>query len=86
MFSKGEGLVEKVAPQERHTTSSFPLLSRFSGLLLYGHTISVHLVILYVREKKKKRKVRMKDGLGGLPTRWTFLAIHEEVVERGMKV
>jgi hypothetical protein len=48
--------------------------------------MGVILVILYVREKKKKRKVRMKDGLGGLPTCWTFLAIHEEVVKRGMKV
>lgn len=49
--------------------------------------MGVILVILYVREKKKKkREVRMKDGLGGLTARWTSLAIHEEVVERGMKV
>ena len=49
--------------------------------------MGVVLVFLYIREKKrKKRKVRIKDGLEGLPTRWTFLAIHEEVVEKGMKV
>ena len=48
--------------------------------------MGVILVILYVREKKRKREVRMEDGLGGLTARWTSLAIHEEVVERGMKV
>lgn len=50
--------------------------------------MGVILVIYYVREKKKKkrREVQRKDGLGGLTARWTSLAIHEEVVERGMKV
>jgi hypothetical protein len=39
-----------------------------------------------VKRRGRKRKVRMKDGLGGLTSRWTFLAIHEEVVEKGRKV
>ena len=37
-------------------------------------------------KRRRKREVRMEDGLGGLTARWTSLAIHEEVVERGMKV
>lgn len=37
-------------------------------------------------KRRGKREVRMEDGLGGLTARWTSLAIHEEVVEREMKV
>ena len=37
-------------------------------------------------KRRRKGEVRMEDGLGGLTARWTSLAIHEEVVERGMKV
>jgi len=49
--------------------------------------MGVILVILYVREKKRKRKEGpVEDGLGGLTARGAFLAIHEEVVKRGMKV
>jgi len=45
------------------------------------------LVIYYVREKKKKKKEGPNGRTAwGLTARGTFLAIHEEVVEKGRKV
>ena len=40
----------------------------------------------FVKRRGRKRKALWKDGLGGLTARGAFLAIHEEVVERGRKV
>jgi hypothetical protein len=49
--------------------------------------MSVILIIYYVREKKRKKKEGPNGRTAwGLTARGTFLAIHEEVVERGMKV
>lgn len=48
--------------------------------------MGVILVILYVREKKRKKGGPNEGRPWGLTARWTSLAIHEEVVERGMKV
>jgi hypothetical protein len=54
---------------------------------LYGHSLSVILVIYYVREKKRKKKEGPNGRTAwGLTARGTFLAIHEEVVEKGRKV
>jgi len=39
-----------------------------------------------VKRRRRKRKALWKDGLGGLTARGAFLAIHEEVVEKGRKV
>lgn len=83
----GQGLDEKVALKSVILQALLLFVNVFNAP---WHRDAPWALFLYfctfVKKKRKKRKVRIKDGLEGLPTRWTFLAIHEEVVERGMKM